>query len=99
DNRLIFLFGVRSALRTSTPLPFHVEDPDTPRKGSKRMAKVRLTDRPHLSCGNYKEAFANKEDLDSKIVKRWIDKASQKRKSEVIFDDEENVNRSQKRRL
>ena len=49
--------------------------------------------------GNYEEAFANKEDIDSEIIKRWIDKASQKRKSEVILDNEENVNPSQKRRL
>ena len=49
--------------------------------------------------GNYKEAFANKEDIDSEIIKRWIDKASRKRKSEVILDNEENVNPSQKRKF
>ncbi|CAG8516782.1 16554_t:CDS:2 [Acaulospora colombiana] len=49
--------------------------------------------------GNYEEVFANKEDIDSEIIKRWIDKASQKRKSEVILDNEENVNPSQKRKF
>nr|CAG8639632.1 505_t:CDS:2 [Entrophospora candida] len=37
--------------------------------------------------------------LDNKIIKRWIDKASQKRKSDAAFGDEENVDVLHKRRL
>ncbi|CAG8669199.1 13721_t:CDS:2, partial [Acaulospora morrowiae] len=49
--------------------------------------------------GNYEEVFANREDVDSEITKRWIDKASQKRKSEVMLDNEGNVDPSQKRKF
>ncbi|CAG8744735.1 9617_t:CDS:2, partial [Racocetra fulgida] len=48
--------------------------------------------------GNYEEALAKKENVDSEIIKRWIDIASQKRKPDAVFGNKENVD-SQKRKL
>ncbi|RIB16340.1 hypothetical protein C2G38_2038660 [Gigaspora rosea] len=48
--------------------------------------------------GNYEEALAKKENVDSEITKRWIDNASQKRKPDAVFGNKENID-SQKRKL
>ncbi|CAG8778377.1 17149_t:CDS:2 [Gigaspora margarita] len=47
---------------------------------------------------NYEEALAKKENVDSEIIKRWIDNTSQKRKPDAVFGNKENID-SQKRKL
>ncbi|RHZ74076.1 hypothetical protein Glove_227g103 [Diversispora epigaea] len=48
--------------------------------------------------GNYEEVFVKKENVDNEIIKRWVDKALQKRKLDVALGDKENVD-PQKRKL
>lgn len=47
--------------------------------------------------GNYEKVFANKENFDSEMTKRLVDKSS--RKLDMVFDNKENVVPSQKRKL
>ncbi|CAJ0762074.1 24213_t:CDS:2 [Entrophospora sp. SA101] len=47
---------------------------------------------------NYEEAFASKENVDNEIIKRWIDKASRKRKLDEMLIIM-NANASSKRSL
>jgi hypothetical protein len=47
--------------------------------------------------GNYEVALSNKENIDNEIVRRWVDKASQKRKLDEVLGDKENIEASQKK--